>query len=915
MRYLRFIVTLITITVFSSVDVFGQYLNTNFEHTNKGQQEIKNREDSLLAYSDSLYGIGLSLFHQGKNIEALNYFKQSNSIDSFNWNHNWDYSEGILSSPKSWISYILYSIGKKDDAQKMIASYNVPHSYNVTAEELYNAKPFDRRVYAFKLDSLHKAFDKDSMLTTYDKNVAEAELMKKTFGENHYLYANYLWGLGSECYNPHTALFYLHKAKDIYAQSALGEILLEGVNKSIESKENVILSDSLLEEGIQYYKKKKYDKANECFIKSYEIAPITSSWEATANIQHVSSIDFPLMWLKKSSFRYKTNKVLPYTYAYKSEEVSYLLDAKERNAMDSLRDCAEKSYENRNYINAIEYYTALDSAINAFSEKNSLEFTAIGIIYKDKLMISMLKANAYQRLNKLDDAEKCLAKTTYFYDFTPLERSIVAPLDSLINPADTYFSDGKYDIAIENYKKFDEAFSGKVGTDNCWYAFLKLKEANTYQKMGKTKDAISCLLVAQPLFQKTIGEFNRLNVTCLNSLQDSYQLLGNTNNALKYSKQLLNAIEHIDGKESENYLSQLARVAFECNEAGHKSESCVILDQAINQLKKSSKDYSVNVKFRVYDFGEYCYRVSDLYLKALNCSEQLQLLTKGQNDYYQALLRSALNLIGLNRLDEAANLCNSADNKDIYYNMTYLSLLSSVYKKLGENEKALNVLLEGKKHCELSSDTISMSYMNILNSIGIVYHRMGNITSAVRYYAKAINVAEELNGEESAQYAIYQGNLSAAFVDMRNYRKGYDCINKSLEINKQLNGEISSNYADALTVKASFLRKEGKYDKSLELLDSAYTIFKQIESPFSKTIINKCYIPQIETYYLDKQYNKVNQVCDELLNNLGNKEQDKTYSDVNSTLYRYKSLAEHKLNNVEAAMAYANKALAIDKTI
>ena len=87
MRYLRFIVTLITIIVFSCADVFGQYLNTNFEYTNKGQQEIKNRDDSLLAYSDSLYGIGLSLFHQGKNIEAIDYFRRSNSIDSLNWNY------------------------------------------------------------------------------------------------------------------------------------------------------------------------------------------------------------------------------------------------------------------------------------------------------------------------------------------------------------------------------------------------------------------------------------------------------------------------------------------------------------------------------------------------------------------------------------------------------------------------------------------------------------------------------------------------------------------------------------------------------------------------------------------------------------------------------------------------------------
>lgn len=909
MKYLRLItITFITLTY---INAHSQNINENFEHTNKGQQELKNREDSLLAYSDSLYGIGISLLRQGKNIEALDYFKQSNSIDSLNWNNHWDFSEGILSSSKSWISYILYGIGKKEDAQKVIESYDVPHSYNVTAEELYNAKPFDRRIYTFKVDSLHKAFDKDSTLTTYDKNVAEAELMKKTFGENHYLYANYLWRLGDECYNPHTALYYLNNAKRIYEQSALGKIFLEHVGKSIKDKEFVILSDSLLEKGVQYYKKEKFDEAIECFVKSFEIVPITSSQEAT----HVRNIDFSLLWLKNSLFRCKSNKVLPYTYAYKSVEVFRLLDGKERKAMDSLKDRAEKNYENKNYINAIKYYTALESAINAFSEKNSIEFDANRIIYRDKLMINMLKANAYQRLNKLDEAQKCLANATYFYDFTPLERSIVAPLDSLINPADTYFSDKKYGMAIKYYEKFIEAFSSKMGTDNCWYAFLKLKEANTYQKMGKIKDAINCLLIAQPLFQKTIGEFNRLNVECLGNLQDSYQLLGSTKKALKYSRQLLDVIEHMYGKGSENYLSQLVWVAFEFNEAGHKSESCTILDQVINQLNDEPKKYSNNIKFRVYDVGDYCYGLSGLSSKALKCSKQLVALTKGQVYYNSALLRSAKNLILLNRIDEAVNICNSADNKDMYFDMSYLLLLSDVYENLGENKKALNLLLWGKKQCELSSDTTSMLYITIINSIGFVCRKTGNITSAVRYYTKSADILEKLNREESVKYANCLKNLAAAFVDMGNYRKGYDCIERSLEINKQLNGEISGNYADALTTKILFLKQEGKYKKSLELLDSVFVIFREIETPFSNVVINKYYIPQIEIYYLDKKYDKVNLICDNLLSDLNKKEQDETYSDVNSTLYRYKSLAEYKLNHAEMAMDYARKALAIDRVL
>lgn len=246
MRHLHFFL-IIVVSLLSYQTLWAQ-TRTNWEK----EEWLQYEQDSLRAYSDSLYGIGMSLYKKGDELKAIDYFMSADSIDSYNKLYYEDDLRNMMSG-KAWSAYILFKNGNKDVAEQLMASLS-DLVLSLNTSDLYNAKPTDRRIKPRLLDSLRKQLGADSTITAYDRNYAEAELMRKSFGANHYLYAESLWGLGSECFNPLTALYYLRKAKKIFDQYGSMKFFSNKIQEKINEKEKIISSDSLLDEGIKLYK-------------------------------------------------------------------------------------------------------------------------------------------------------------------------------------------------------------------------------------------------------------------------------------------------------------------------------------------------------------------------------------------------------------------------------------------------------------------------------------------------------------------------------------------------------------------------------------------------------------------------------------------------------------------------------------
>ena len=79
MKYYNFILILV-FGLLLHCNVFGQ-TNINREVTNTYDNSVDRMQDSLRIVSDSLYGIGINYYREGKLNDALTFFKKSDEAD------------------------------------------------------------------------------------------------------------------------------------------------------------------------------------------------------------------------------------------------------------------------------------------------------------------------------------------------------------------------------------------------------------------------------------------------------------------------------------------------------------------------------------------------------------------------------------------------------------------------------------------------------------------------------------------------------------------------------------------------------------------------------------------------------------------------------------------------------------------
>lgn len=166
MRYTFFSLILV-LGLLLHCNAFGQS-NINREVSNTYENCVDRMQDSLRVVSDSLYGIGINCYKVGKLDDALTFFRKANVADSLS--DHLDYNNDLFCSSKAWMIYILYLQNQKDAASNIAGdcfSYfnGLVRSNSLTAEYLYRIKPFDRRPFEQKMDSLHKELDKKTYHT------------------------------------------------------------------------------------------------------------------------------------------------------------------------------------------------------------------------------------------------------------------------------------------------------------------------------------------------------------------------------------------------------------------------------------------------------------------------------------------------------------------------------------------------------------------------------------------------------------------------------------------------------------------------------------------------------------------------------------------------------------------------------
>jgi CHAT domain-containing protein/Flp pilus assembly protein TadD len=158
-----------------------------------------------------------------------------------------------------------------------------------------------------------------------------------------------------------------------------------------------------------------------------------------------------------------------------------------------------------------------------------------------------------------------------------------------------------------------------------------------------------------------------------------------------------------------------------------------------------------------------------------------------------------------------------------------LSRLASLYRGLGDYEKALSHMLEFKAIREKNLGKEHPDYASSLNNLAILYREMGDYEKAEPLALEALAIRQKVLGKEHPDYLGSLNNLANSYNAMGNYEMAEPLYREALSLKEKVLGKDHPDYAQTLYNLAVLYVTMGKYEV-------AETLFLQAKDVFEKEL-------------------------------------------------------------------------------
>ncbi|NES24026.1 MAG: tetratricopeptide repeat protein [Symploca sp. SIO3E6] len=289
--------------------------------------------------------------------------------------------------------------------------------------------------------------------------------------------------------------------------------------------------------------------------------------------------------------------------------------------------------------------------------------------------------------------------------------------------------------------------------------------------------------ICQKFLDKSVGEFKSF---LLFSLGNSYNALGNYNQAISYCHQSWEIAKEIPGS-----FCQALALTNRGNAhyfLGEFSKAIKYHRQSYDAAKKiADPESKIECKMNAINNLANSYQAVGEYREAMK--------------YYQEALELSRKIQERHR--EGATLGNMGNS----------------YQSLGEYEKAIKYHQDSLEISQEMQD--SQQELNALGNLGVDYLRYGNYDKAIAFLQQSLELAKELNNPYAELSAL--GNLGNVYDSMKYYTMAIDFHNKSLVINKKIinrpyESELRFNLGNAYYGMQEFEKAIEYYEQSLEII-------------------------------------------------------------------------------------------------
>lgn len=258
--------------------------------------------------------------------------------------------------------------------------------------------------------------------------------------------------------------------------------------------------------------------------------------------------------------------------------------------------------------------------------------------------------------------------------------------------------------------------------------------------------------------------------------------------------------------------------------------------------------------------------------------------------------------LALEKYNKELSILDTSKKEQVKYYCLAMARKGVTYGQLGQNDLALEHLLNSLRKAEELKDTTII--LENYNDIAITYGQNENYRKAIEYSAKSLNLASTI--KDSLSMARSYTNLGLAYFYIEIQDTAYKYIKESLGLNKILNDSIGILYSTLNLAQVYSAQK--KHHKSIEGLKEGIKLSRKLKNNYllnaTHTTIAKSYIDINEFDIAERHLLKAEKYFKKIKANLLLKDTYRNFSELYNKQKDYKN-----------AYKYLTKLYDIEKTI
>lgn len=380
---------------------------------------------------------------------------------------------------------------------------------------------------------------------------------------------------------------------------------------------------------------------------------------------------------------------------------------------------------------------------------------------------------------------------------------------SYFQMANEYFDKGDYKNAVVYYEKNLPADKSAYGANHIYIGNDYFLIGVCYKRLGEYDEAISNLKNALEIFESPKIQSNKsITKTKDNAAKfasdtaleigNVYEAIGEFKNALTYFKKELSINLKIYGdihiKTSNAY-----------RDVGYMDFQCGNFNESIQKFTKAAEIRQFALGENSLEFAESLIDLAEAYTATKNYTNAFENLQKAEEIYNSLLQANNINFAYLYQTfsdyyRQTANINQSLNygykaieifDKNYGENnpasiAVYLAEIEKCYALLGDDSRALAILLKVKDYYEKNSH---QNLANVLSSISDVYCNKGDYENAIFYCQKSMETSKKYWGEKTPGMAGLYHSMGLIYGLKKEYETALTFYSKALDLYIELEKE------------------------------------------------------------------------------------------------------------------------------